>query len=345
MIDPHVHLRDWKQKDKETVAHGLRVAKAAGITRVFDMPNTNPPLTDRATVLDRLSLGSAEARKLGMGYHVYAGLTGDLAQVVAMARLRDELFPLVVGLKMFLAHSTGNMGLVDEETQRRVVGKLAEIGYRGVLAVHAECEALNDPSLFDPADLSTHSLARPAASEVMSVAGIVKICRETGFKGHLHICHVSTAGAIALVKEAKADGMRISAGATAHHALLCSDDARDSSRGLKMNPPLRTASDRDAVFSALLDGAVDLVESDHAPHTRADKEKGASGIPGFQGTLLLLDRLRRAGASEERLADLFGKNAIRTFALLDEDVFLPDDAKARFFEIDDEYPCKPFLWS
>ena len=344
MIDPHVHLRDWAQKDKETVEHGLHAAGLAGITRVFDMPNTSTCLTSREAVLSRLALASPSVERHGVAYHVYPGLTSDPSQVEQMCRLHGELFPLAVGLKMFLAHSTGNMGLVTEAEQRSVMRTLADCSYEGVLALHAEAEEFNRPDLSDPLDFSTHSLARPAEGEIYAVDRIIRIARETGFRGHLHVCHISTRGAVELVQEAKGAGMRISCGATAHHALLSSRDASKRERYLKMNPPLRSAEDRDFIFSSLLDGRIDYVESDHAPHTVADKINGASGIPGFAGSLLLLDRLRRTGASESRLRDLFGGNVLRIFDLGNEDVFLPGDAAERFRMVDAEYPFHPFLW-
>ena len=344
MIDPHVHLRDWNQSSKETIEHGLAVARKAGITRVFDMPNTNPVCTDKESILDRLALGTEIARKHRMGYHLYAGLTSDLKQVEDMVMVHGSLFPLVCGLKMFLANSTGNMGLVTEELQRNVIRTLSKCNYQGVLAVHAEMEDLNDSSKYDPSDFATHSNARPSISEIESVKRIIRICNEEKFPGHLHICHVSTKGAIEEVMKAKESGMRISMGATAHHALYNTEDAHDNSRGLKMNPPLRPEEDRREVFNALLDGRIDWVESDHAPHTIEDKVKGASGIPGFSGTLMLLDALRKAGCSEEHLEDLFGKAVLRTFGLRDEEVFIPKDPKSRFRKIENEYPFKPFVW-
>ena len=136
--------------------------------------------------------------------------------------------------------------------------------------------------------------------------------------------------------------MRITMGVTPHHALLTRHDAEDHSRYLKMNPPLRDEVDRKAVFAALMDGTADWVESDHAPHTREDKEKGASGIPGIPGMLLLLHRLREAGAGEERLKDLFGRNAMRTFGLDAEDIVLPADPLALYGELAGEYFFNPY---
>ena len=340
MIDPHVHLRDWAQKEKETVAHGLKVAKMAGIERVFDMPNTNPPLVERETILDRLALGTGEARKLKMSYSVYAGLTKDPEQIKAMVLLHSELFPLVVALKMFLSHSTGNMGIVDYEEQRNVIRTLSE----GVLAVHAEKESLNNMKLEDPDDYSSHSSARPRESEIESVRDIIRLVKEEKFHGHLHICHISTKDAVLEVMKAKEEGLSISMGATPHHALLTLDDARDGKRGLKMNPPLRSEEDRAFIYESLKNGTIDNVESDHAPHTLEDKEKGASGIPCFSGMLLLYHKLKEDGVDKERLLDLFGRNVIKTYGLKDEDVRLPDDSEKLFTRLSESYPIRPFEW-
>lgn len=344
MIDPHVHLRDWAQKEKETVAHGLKVAKMAGIERVFDMPNTNPPLVERETILDRLALGTGEARKLKMSYSVYAGLTKDPEQIKAMVLLHSELFPLVVALKMFLSHSTGNMGIVDYEEQRNVIRTLSEADYKGVLAVHAEKESLNNMKLEDPDDYSSHSSARPRESEIESVRDIIRLVKEEKFHGHLHICHISTKDAVLEVMKAKEEGLSISMGATPHHALLTLDDARDGKRGLKMNPPLRSEEDRAFIYESLKNGTIDNVESDHAPHTLEDKEKGASGIPCFSGMLLLYHKLKEDGVDKERLLDLFGRNVIKTYGLKDEDVRLPDDSEKLFTRLSESYPIRPFEW-
>ena len=341
MIDPHVHLRDWNQKDKETVIHGLSVAAEAGFTDVFDMPNTSPACTDRDTILSRLALGGDAAEKTGVSYHLYGGITNDPEQVREIVSLHSELFPLLVGLKLFAGHSTGNMGIIGVENQKKVFRILAEEHYRGVLAVHAEKEELMKPGLYDPSDFRTHSLARPAEAETESVRDLVSLALETGFEGTLHICHVSSAATIELVEESRKD-LRITMGATPHHALLCQGDAAVRERYLKMNPPLRSGHDREAVFSALMDGTIDWAESDHAPHTLADKEKGASGIPGLPGMLLLLAAMREKGASEERLKAVFGGNAAAAFGIGMQPVELPSDPHGLYLKLREGYPFSPY---
>ena len=145
-----------------------------------------------------------------------------------------------------------------------------------------------------------------------------------------------------LREKRKDSSFRITMGATPHHALLSAADAENHSLYLKMNPPLRSEEDRKAVFSALLDGTIDWAESDHAPHTIEDKEKGASGIPGLPGMLLLLSELRKAGCSEKRLEAIFGMAAAAAFGLSDYSENLPSDAFSLFAEISSEYIWNPY---
>ncbi|MFA6891535.1 MAG: dihydroorotase family protein [Sphaerochaetaceae bacterium] len=329
MIDPHVHLRDWNQADKETVFHGLFVAAACGFELLFDMPNCNPPLTDRGVIERRLGLAADAVERIkretgrDIRYGLYAGLTSDEAQIREVVTAWDELFPNVVGLKLFAGNSTGDMGQVSEERQRHIYHELAKDGYTGVLAVHCEKESFLLPQREDPSDFSTHSLARPIEAEVASVSDQIRFAEEEEFRGILHICHLSTVESLPLIERGRADGLRITCGVTPHHLLLCSEDARNRCLYAKMNPPLRDEAHRAALFGALLDGRIDWVESDHAPHTLSEKEKGACGIPGFSGSLTLLQSLYKAGIPEIRLRSLFGKRVLDVFGLPPQYITIP----------------------
>ena len=321
MIDAHVHLRDWGQSEKETLLHGMSVALFCGVDELFDMPNTSPPLTDRASIEKRI----ADAKRCGLPvrYHLYAGVTDNPRQIEEVVRLTREYPSEVIGLKMFAGHSTGNMGLTDDETQKAVYRTLSALGYEGVVALHCEKESLLKPELEDPSDYSTHSLARPVEAEVSSVADQIRYSEEANFRGHLHICHLSSVSSLALVEEAKKRGRRISCGATPHHLLLSSSDAAEHFLYAKMNPPLRSESEREALFGALLAGRIDWVETDHAPHTLGDKEGGSSGIPGFSGLLLLVKHLYEAGCSLSLMQSLLGGRVQEVFALEKRPVFIP----------------------
>ncbi len=313
MTDPHVHFRDFRQAEKETILHGMKTGLEAGFNIFLDMPNTNPPLTHRDTVLKRLEEGEkaieairSEYGNADIHYSVYLGLTDDERQIDEMVSLWRELFPSVCGLKLFASQSTGNMGIVEKEKQERIYTLLSSLGYDGVLAVHAEKE-----SLFNRSE-TEHSRVRCPESETASVSDQIELKVKTGFRGNLHIAHISAAYSVTLVREAKKDGMRITCGATPHHSLLT---VKKEGVFTKMNPPLRGASDRDAVLEGLFDGTVDWAESDHAPHTLSDKLNGASGIPGIEGMLRMILFLREEGMSEDRLNSLFAENAVKTFLL------------------------------
>lgn len=321
MIDAHVHLRDWGQSEKETLLHGMSVALYSGIDELFDMPNTSPPLTNRENIEKRIA--DAKRCALPLRYHLYAGVTSDPKQIEEVVSLCRE-YPLeVIGLKMFAGHSTGNMGLIEGETQRQVYRTLAALGYEGVIALHCEKESLLRPELEDASDYFTHSLSRPVEAEVASVADQIRYSEEEGFRGHLHICHLSSVSSLALVEEAKKRGRRISCASTPHHLLLNSEHASHHSLYAKMNPPLRSEDEREALFGALLAGRIDWVETDHAPHTLADKEGGASGIPGFSGLLLLVKRLYEEECSPSLMQSLLGGRVQQVFSLEQREVFIP----------------------
>lgn len=329
MIDPHVHLRDGLQARKETIVHGLSVASLVGDQWVFDMPNCNPPLTTREAIEARLEKAASAIAYLRKEtgrtilYSLYAGLTSEEEEIRMAVQAWKDLFPHVVGLKLFAGNSTGGMGQVTLEAQRHIYETLTQNGYTGVLAIHCEKESLLRPGLEDPADFSSHSLARPVEAEVESVRDQLRLSEEAGFQGTIHICHVSTIETVAQVQNAKQKGRKVTLAATPHHLLLNRDMAKNHELYGKMNPPLRSEEERKALFQALLDGKIDWIETDHAPHTLSDKEKGASGIPGFSGALKLLTALRKQGLSEERLRELYGKNVLKAFGLRDMDIFLP----------------------
>ena len=338
MIDPHVHLRDWHEKEKETLVHGMESGYLSGIDTFFDMPNTNPPITNRENALKRIEDGikaEEELRKRGMDvhYHLYLGLTPNKEQISEMVSLYSSLFPRIIGLKLFASHSTGNMGIIDEEEEKNVFQVLADLDYKGVVAVHAEKTSLFTTN-------SSHALSRPSISEIESVRDMIEFATDAGFKGRLHIAHISTKGALELVKKAKEEGkIKITSGATPHHALF---NLESENKYLKMNPPLREEEDRAYIFSSLLSGDIDWIESDHAPHTLRDKENGKCGIPGFKGTLLLIDKLRECGISEERLEKLLNTNIASTFGLGNSKLSIPTDTQGREKIIGDRYPFDPY---
>lgn len=311
MIDPHVHLRDWGQQDRETLQHGISCAAAAGIDALFEMPNTDPVLTSAELIEKRIFDAREAVERAGvrMHYGLYAGLTSDPEQRARMIETHSRLFPAVIGFKLFAGHSTGHMGITEESAQLGIYQQLTAADYRGLLAVHCEKESLLHPELYDPADPVSHTHARAASAEIASVRDQLRFAGLSAFRGTLHICHVSLPESVLLIEEARASGVlqcRVTCGVTPHHALLDIRDHEYAGNLVKMNPPLRSVEARSKLFELLLQGRIDWIESDHAPHSLRQKQEGASGIPGFVGYAYLVKVLEAHGLPADRIARLTG---------------------------------------
>jgi dihydroorotase len=326
VIDPHVHLRDWAQSAKETLAHGIEVAWQSGLDAVFDMPNTDPPLTERATVARRLAEAEAVIERLAIPFYygVILGATPDPDQLSHMVELyhgerlgKNGRQVGAVGFKLYAGPSTGNLAAETEDAQQAVYRRLTELGYGGVICVHCEKSCLfrrrPDGSLdWDPDRPETFADTRPPESEIESVRDQLAFATSAGFAGTLHIAHVSVPEVVEIIEAAREEvGFRISCEATPHH-LLFSDRALSAEGGMlkKTNPPLRPEPMRAELVRAVRDGRVDFLASDHAPHTLSEKTEGyASGIPGVAVMHRLRDRLSRERVDGALLERLFHRGA------------------------------------
>ena len=315
-IDSHVHFRDFKQKHKETIRHGLEVAHDSGLDAVFDMPNTDPPITTRNLVEDRLRI-AREARVPDVLYGLYMGLTADTEQV-KLASDVFRSFRQVVGMKLYAGHSVGNLGVINEEEQRGIYETLAREGYEGVLAVHCEKDSELSPSLWNPQQPITHCHARPEKAEVESVRGQLVYARESGFKGKLHIAHISSPMAVDLVVQAKKEGMDISCGICPHHFIYDWSQMHDE-KGVfwKMNPPLRQPESRERAFQQLRSGKIDWIETDHAPHSLTEKleDPFMSGIPGIAWWPVFGEFLRQNEFTDRQIERLTYANIVNRFGI------------------------------
>jgi dihydroorotase len=338
LIDPHVHLRDWNQSHKETLAHGLSVAWRAGLSGVFEMPNPDPPLTTRSAVERRIR--EVDALGLAIFHGIYIGLTGDPDQVAAAVDCHGELFPRVVGFKLYAGHSTGRMGVIATEAQRTVWNALAKRGYQGVVAIHAEREELLRPDLWDPSRPASHSDARPPLAEIASVQTQLAFAEAAGFRGTLHICHVSCPETVELIlRERPSLPFETTIGATPHHLLLDTSRAAAAvTPEYNVNPPLRDPGRRLELYDRLIEGEISWIESDHAPHTWEEKLEGASGLPGLPAFRLLAEDLRRRGLDVSRLA---GGEVLTRFGL-DPGLF-PENPESEVIWPDREADAAGFL--
>jgi len=335
MIDPHVHCRDGAQRQKETIAHALKVAEESGLSAVFDMPNTSPPITTRDLVLERLKI--AQDAKSPVVYGLYIGLTSDPHQIEEAIMVWRELFPKVVGLKLYAGHSVGDLAVVDEDDQRQVYEVLAKEGFIGVLAVHCEKEALIKPELWDPLHPETHSESRPAISEIESIKDQIRFAKKAGFKGTLHICHITTPEGVDLVDSAKGD-LKITCGVTPHHCVLNLGVQSRSEEPIlfKVNPPIRDEQTTERMLRYLMQGRIDMIETDHAPHTYDDKtENFMSGFPGLPFYPHFVKFLRKEGMNREEVLNLTHHNINRIFGTdLKERIHKPNLSLETEYEFD-----------
>ncbi len=344
-IDPHVHLRDGEfQSHKETLLHGFSIAWEAGLSAVFEMPNTVPALTSESVIQERIRSGEKALEKLGIPlFHgIIPGVTGSEKQIRKVVGLWKKLFPKTPGLKMFAGHSTGNMGITEYENQKNVYRILGGEGFTGVLMVHCEKESLIRPELFDPLNPETHLAARPQEAEVESLSDQIKLAEESGFAGTLHICHISVSESLKIVEEVRGQlPFKITCGITPHHALLSVENMKQPEGILyKVNPPLRTKKMQRRMFDALLEGRIDWIETDHAPHTLTEKRKEyLSGIPVLQFYNNFINILYKHGVSRKRVEDLSFGNIISTFNL-SPDLFKKN--QNHHLIASDEYEFNPF---
>lgn len=277
-IDPHVHCRDGQQSYKETIEHVFRLCDLNGIDVIFDMPNTSPPILRTGDLENRLKLVPKDDL---LRYRVFIGATPDENQLREAVSLAKDCRQ-AVGIKMFAGQSVGRMGVTSEKDQLKIYEVLATLDYRGVLAVHCEKESMCKTN-FDPQKPITHCDSRPAQAETSSIEDQVRFIRTAGFRGILHVCHVSVAESVALIRSVRAE-IRITCGVTPHH-LLWTNTQMNSRDGLlyKVNPPLREISDCIAMRRALKAGDIDWIETDHAPHPVSEKlyPPYASGYPSI----------------------------------------------------------------
>lgn len=314
-IDPHVHCRDWNEEYKDTIEHTLRVAEKSGLTAIFDMPNTKPPLITKELVLKRLEL--ADEADSPVFYATYMGLTLNELQIEEAVKTYNEFFPRVIGFKFFTC-SAGELGVTDEKDQLLIYKTLTNLRYEGVLCVHCEKESLLKPYIWDPKNPITHTSARPEEAEFNSIEDQIKLKIKSDFKGNLHIAHISTPESVFLIENYIEEGLNISCELTPHHALL-NKEIMNQKNGLlyKMNPPLRDEWCTDILLDNLKNGKIPMIGSDHAPHKLEEKlfSPYLSGIPNLPFYPKFIEILRKKGFSEKIIREITFDNICKIFKI------------------------------
>lgn len=264
-VDIHTHLREPGFSQKETVLTGTAAAAAGGFTTVCAMPNLRPVPDSRARL-------QAEAALIRQGARITVLMYGAITKDEGGQALSDleDMSRLCAG------YSDDGKGVQREGMMRAAMARTSKLG--GLILAHCEDEGLLTPGGCVHDGAAARRFGVPGisgASEWKQAERDLRLVRETGAR--YHICHISTKETVTLLRAAKAEGLPVSGECTPHQLLLCEADIAEDDGRFKMNPPLRTKEDREAIIEGLLDGTIDCVATDHAPHTAQEKERGLAG--------------------------------------------------------------------
>jgi dihydroorotase len=318
-VDVHVHLREPGYEYKETIATGTMSGAAGGYTTLLAMPNVNPAPSDVATLEIQLE---AIRKDAVIQVIPYGSITkgrdgvGELSDMAALA-------PWVAG---FSDDGTGvQIGERMEEAMEnaRALDK--------VIAAHCEDEVLSIAGDY-------------RRSEWIQVARDLALCKKTGSK--YHVCHVSTKESIRLIREAKQEGLNVTCETAPHYLVFCEEDRTDDGK-FKMNPPLMGKEDRQALVEGLADGTIDIIATDHAPHSREEKSRGfsdsANGVVGLETAFpVLYTQLVLTGkVTIERLMDAMAVAPRKRFGLLGGILEPGQPADICIWDLDQVYSINP----
>ncbi|MCI5077388.1 MAG: dihydroorotase [Oricola sp.] len=305
VIDSQVHFREPGLEHKEDLETGSRAAVLGGVTAVFEMPNTNPLTTSEEMLADKI--GRARHR-MHCDFAFWVGGTRENAGIVGEL----ERLPGAAGIKVFMGSSTGDLLVEDDEgvasvlrNTRRRAAFHSEDEFR--LRERAGLRVENDPS--------SHPVWRDETAALMCTERLVRIARET--RARIHVLHISTAEEIAFLENHKDVA---TAEATPHHLTLTADDYARLGTLIQMNPPVRESRHRDGVWRGLGQGVIDVLGSDHAPHTLEEKSKpypaSPSGMTGVQTLVpIMLDHVNAGKLTLERFVDLSSHGPNRIFGI------------------------------
>jgi len=305
VIDSQVHFREPGLTHKEDLETGSLAAVMGGVTTVFEMPNTDPTTTSAEALADKVRRGT---KRMHCDFAFWVGGTHDnVADIPELERL-----PGAAGIKVFMGSSTGKLLVADDAGVAAILRAT-----RRRAAFHSEDEARLEERkpLRVPGDPSSHHIWRDVEAALRCTRRLVRIARETRAK--VHVLHISTREEIAFLEGAKDVA---TCEATPHHLSLSSDDYPRLGARLQMNPPVRGLEHQAGVWRGVQHGVIDVLGSDHAPHTLEEKAKpypaSPSGMPGVQTLVpIMLDHVAAGRLTLERFVDLTSAGPARIFGL------------------------------
>lgn len=305
VIDTQVHFREPGLEHKEDLATGSLSAVMGGVTAVFEMPNTSPLTTSRETLADKLARA---AGRMHCDFAFYAGGTHD-----NIAELRDlERLPGCAGVKVFMGSSTGSLLVPDDAGLGAI---LAAVSRRAAFHAEDEYRLVDRRDERVAGDPASHPRWRDPETALRASVRLLGLARAAGKR--IHVLHVSTEEEIAFLAGHKDIA---SVEVTPHHLTLDADSYGRLGTLVQMNPPVRGGRHREALWAAVRDGTADILGSDHAPHTRAEKEKpypdSPSGMTGVQTLVpIMLDHVNAGRLSLERFVDMTSAGPHRLFGI------------------------------
>ncbi len=305
VIDSQVHFREPGLEQKEDLETGARAAVLGGVTAVFEMPNTKPLTTSQAALADKI----ARARgRMHCDFAFWVGGTRDNAHEVGDL----ERLPGAAGIKVFMGSSTGDLLVEDDEGVASILRNT-----RRRAAFHSEDEFRLRERLGErvEGDPSSHPVWRDETAALQCTQRLVRIARQA--RARIHVLHISTAEEIAFLESHKDVA---TCEATPHHLTLSADDYARLGTLIQMNPPVRAPHHRDGIWKGIANGVVDVLGSDHAPHTLDEKQKpypaSPSGMTGVQTLVpIMLDHVNAGRLTLERLVDLTSHGPGRIFGM------------------------------
>ncbi|KAB2678737.1 dihydroorotase [Brucella tritici] len=305
VVDSQVHFREPGLEHKEDLETGSLAAVLGGVTSVFEMPNTKPLTTSAETLEDKIRRGR---HRMHCDFAFWVGGTRDNAKDVAEL----ERLPGAAGIKVFMGSSTGDLLVEDDDGVRSILKNT-----RRRAAFHSEDELRlkEREGLRVQGDPSSHPVWRDEVAALQCTERLVRIARDTGAR--IHVLHISTAEEIDFLKDHKDVA---TCEATPHHLTLSADDYKTLGNLIQMNPPVRDKHHRDGVWKGIDQGIVDVLGSDHAPHTLEEKQKpypaSPSGMTGVQTLVpIMLDHINAGRLTLERFVDLSSHGPNRIFGM------------------------------
>lgn len=332
LVDLHVHLREPGFSAKETIATGTMAAAAGGFTTVCPMPNLSPAPDSVENLEKELELIRRDAKVKVIPY-----------ATITRKRYGRELVDFDSMKDSVAGFSDDGSGVQSDEVMRQAMVEAARTN--SIIAAHCEIDALLNKGYIHDGEYARQHGHRGICSESEwgQIKRDIELAREAGCR--YHVCHISTKESVELIRQAKAEGVRITCETAPHYLTMCDMDLQEDGR-FKMNPPIRSAEDRDALIAGVQDGTIDVIATDHAPHTAEEKSRGlefsAMGVVGLETSFAVIyTKLVRAGIiSLEKAVEIMSAAPRRIFGL-GGGLAVGERADIAIFDLNEKWSVNP----